>query len=127
MRQMALLLPLLVTATATASCTNAPAARSPLKEELAAADSPAIEQATRDCFVKSGWRVDPLGGVSAGATLVTAFKAKEQSDVYIYPPKTTPRVTGGPDYTDPFWGCLDHALAGGAKPASAEPESPDAG
>jgi hypothetical protein len=123
MRQIALVLFFL----ATASCANAPAARSPLKEELAAADSPAIEQATRECFTKTGWRVDPLGGVSSGASLVTAFKAKEQSDVYIYPPKTSPRVTGGPEYTDPFWNCLDRALAGGSKTAAGDTEAADAG
>jgi hypothetical protein len=72
--------------------------------------------------------VDPLGGVSGGANVVTAFKSKTQTDVYIYPPPTKPRITGGPDYEDAFWGCLGRELGGGGgKPTPAAPTAPDAG
>jgi hypothetical protein len=92
---------------------SSPAARSPLREQLAGSDTTDVEHAARACLEKSGWKVDPIGGLSGGANVVTAYKAKEQTDVYIYPPKTTPRITGGPDYTDKFWGCLGRELGGG--------------
>jgi hypothetical protein len=91
---------------------SSPAARSPLREQLASTDTSDVEQAARTCLQKSGWKVDPIGGLSGGANVVTAYKAKEQTDVYIYPPTTNPRITGGPDYTDGFWGCLGHQLGG---------------
>jgi hypothetical protein len=108
-----------------AACAYAPPSRSPLREQLAAADNPTIEQAARSCLAEAGWKVDPLGGLSGGATVVTAYKAKDQTDVYIYPPDTKPRVTGGPDYSDGFWPCLGTKLGGdtAAKPgASAKPD-----
>jgi hypothetical protein len=99
--------------------------RSPLKEQLAASDNSVVEQATRACLTKTGWKVDPLAGLSGGADVVTAYKAKGQTDVYIYPPKTTPRITGGPDYEDAFWGCLGRELggSGGDKAAPADSAS----
>ncbi len=115
---------------ALASCAIAPAARSPLQEELAKSDNPTIEQAARACLNKAGWKVDPIGGVSGGANVVTAYKAKEQTDVYIYPPPTKPRITGGPDYEDAFWGCLGRELGGdshGGSAAPAESAAADAG
>jgi hypothetical protein len=103
---------LILPAIALVACSNAPAARSPLREQLAASDNPAVEQATRACLTKTGWKVDPIAGLSGGADVVTAYKAKGQTDVYIYPPKTNPRITGGPDYSDAFWGCLGRELGG---------------
>jgi hypothetical protein len=120
------------TALAVAACTNAPAARSPLKEELASADNPAVEDAARQCLTKTGWKVDPIGGVSGGATTVTAYKSKTQTEVYIYPPKTAPRITGGPDFDDAFWGCLGRQLggsggAGGGAGDKSDPADKDKG
>jgi hypothetical protein len=116
---------------ALAACSMAPAARSPLRERLDASDNPTVEQAARACLSKTGWKVDPLAGLSGGADVVTAYKAKGQTDVYIYPPKTQPRITGGPDDGDAFWGCLGRELGGAsgggdkaapADSASAAPE-----
>jgi hypothetical protein len=95
------------------ACATTPALRSPLREQLASADTPTVEQATRACLKNAGWKVDPVGGLSGGANVVTAFKAKDQTDVYIYPEKTSPRITGGPDYADGFWLCLGHELGSG--------------
>jgi hypothetical protein len=112
---------------------SAPAARSPLREQLAASDNPTVEQAARTCLEKTGWKVDPIGGVSGGANVVTAYKAKEQTDVYIYPPKTTPRITGGPDFNDKFWTCLGGQLGsssgagGGEDKAGGDDKSDKAG
>jgi hypothetical protein len=111
-----------------AACSTAPAARSPLREQLAGAETPAVEQAARACLQKSGWKVDPIAGLSGGANVVTAYKAKEQTDVYIYPPQTKPRITGGPDYGDKFWTCLGGELGGGGGGGdkSAPADAPDA-
>ncbi len=98
-----------------ASCATAPATRSPLREELAAADTAQLEQASRTCLTKAGWKVDPLGGVRGGAEVVTAYKEKTRSDLYIFSPDMKPRVTGGPD-DEGFWSCLGPEL-GPAKPA----------
>ncbi len=113
-----------------AACSTAPAARSPLREQLAGAETPAVEQAARACLQKAGWKVDPIAGLSGGADVVTAYKAKEQTDVYIYPPQTKPRVTGGPDYADKFWTCLGRELgagggAGGGDKTGADKPAPD--
>jgi hypothetical protein len=101
-----------ITPLALASCSfQAPAVQNPLRDELAAAENMNIEEATRSCLTQSGWKVDPIGGVSGGANVVTAYKAKVgQTDVYIYPRDMTPRVTGGPDNGDAFWKCLGSEL-----------------
>jgi hypothetical protein len=110
------------------ACATTPALRSPLREQLASADTSTVEQATRACLKSAGWKVDPVGGLSGGANVVTAFKAKDQTDVYIYPEKTSPRITGGPDYTDGFWMCLGHELgsasAGGGGGGDSEKTPP---
>jgi hypothetical protein len=93
-----------------ASCATAPATRSPLREQLAAADTPSLRDATSDCLTKTGWKVDPLFGVSGGADLVRAAKGGVATDVYLYSPDVNPRITGGPDDRDPFWACLGTAL-----------------
>ncbi len=112
-----------------AACASTPALQSPLREKLAASDTPAVEQAARTCLVNSGWKVDPVGGVSGGANVVTAFKAKEQTDVYIYPAETKPRITGGPDYRDGFWKCLGSELGSGSSSGekAGSDDSPKAG
>jgi hypothetical protein len=95
-----------------AACATAPAARSPLREELAKTDGPKLEETTRKCLSKSGWRVDPIPGVMGGADVISAFKGKGRTDVYIYAADMKPRITGGPDYEwDPFWSCLGSELA----------------
>ena len=93
-----------------ASCFGAPPTRSPLFDRLAVADTPRIEEATRDCLDKGGWRVDPVGELVAGANTVSAAKGANQTQVYIQAPDVKPRVTGGPDGDDPFWTCLSKAL-----------------
>ena len=107
------LLPLALVALGSCSL-QPPALQSPLRDELAAADSASIESATRDCLAHAGWKVDPIGGVAGGANLVTGYKAKQQTTVYVYPPPTSPRITGGPD-EDAFWDCLGGALGAGRK------------
>ena len=99
-----------------ASCATAPATRSPLREQLAAADTSQLEQVSRTCLAKTGWKVDPLGGVRGGAEVVTAYKDKTRTDLYIYSPDMKPRVTGGPD-DEAFWSCLGPELSP-AKPAA---------
>lgn len=103
---------------------TSPAVHSPLKERLLAADTPTVEDAARACFKRGGWKVDPVGGMVEGANVVTASNAKERTDLYIQAPEVKPRVTGGPDYGDPFWNCLGKELAGG-HPASSDTVSDD--
>jgi hypothetical protein len=115
----------LVVLSACASLGGSPATHNPLRAQLAAADTSRIEDAARACLTKTGWKVDPVGGLSAGANVVTAGKAKDETNVYIQPPEVTPRVTGGPDFGDPFWSCLGGEVASASAPpepaSSAEP------
>jgi hypothetical protein len=107
-----------------ASCSlfsTSPATHSPLRERLAKADTSTVEEAARACLAKGGWKVDPVGGLAEGANVVTASNAKERTDVYIQAPEVKPRVTGGPDYGDPFWNCLGSELA--SAPAPPAPSS----
>jgi hypothetical protein len=97
---------------------NSPATRGALHDRLTGADTSRIEDATRACLTKGGWKVDPVGSLSGGANVVTAAKAKSDTSVYIQPPEVSPRITGGPDYDDPFWSCLGEELA---KPSTAPP------
>jgi hypothetical protein len=125
-RLTASLLPLASLA-AVAACSKAPPARSPLREQLAAAETSNIEQVTRKCLTDEGWKVDDVGSISAGANVVHAFKAKDQTDVYIYPHDQAPRVTGGPDDGDVFWKCLGNALgpaSGGDKADKGDKSEP---
>lgn len=107
-----------------AACSTSPAAQSPLREQLAAAETSRIEEVTRACLAKVGWKVDPIGGLAAGGwNVVHASRAKgevkEATDVYIEPPGGRPRVTGGPDYDDKFWKCLEKDLGPPARDPSA--------
>ncbi len=91
---------------------KSPALQSPLHERLAKADTPTIEDAAKDCLTHEGWTPDDMGGAAEGASVVSAKNAaKETVSVYVQPPDTNPRVTGGPGYDDPFWACLGRALA----------------
>ena len=107
-----------------ASCATSPATHSPLRDQLAAADTSKIEEAARACLAKSGWKVDPVGGLSAsGWNVINASKAKVATEVFVQEPGALPRVTGGPDYDDVFWTCLGREL-GAAKGAPTSPDSP---
>ncbi len=109
---MRILLPALLLAAASASCATSPAMRSPLKERLAASDTPAVEEATRACLTDEGWKVDPIGSISGGSNVVSAkMKDKEPTQVYVHAPDQSPRVTGGPD-DKVFWKCLAEKLGG---------------
>jgi hypothetical protein len=122
-------LSLVLLASTLAACalvSKSPALQSPLHERLSKADTPTIEAAAKDCLIHEGWTPDDLGGFAEGATVVSAKNAaKNTVSVYIQPPEMSPRVTGGPEYDDPFWGCLGRAL-GSAKAAPAASSSPDA-
>ncbi|HEY4014957.1 MAG TPA: hypothetical protein VGM06_16555 [Polyangiaceae bacterium] len=121
MRPVALYLVLLALGAPSAACSlfsTSPAVHSPLKERLAAADTPTVEDAAKACFRKGGWKVDPVGGMVEGANVVTASNAKMKVDLYVQAAEVKPRVTGGPDYGDPFWNCLGKQLASGAPAAS---------
>lgn len=105
---------------------TSPATHSPLRERLAAADTSRVEEAARACLAKGGWKVDPVGGLAEGANVVGAYNAKERTDVYIQAPEMKPRITGGPDYDNPFWKCLERDLASGNAAPVASSSSGDA-
>jgi hypothetical protein len=113
MRVQRLLFGSVVFAAAWASaCSVAPSAKSPLKERLESNGNAEVEASVRTCLKEGGWKVDDVGSYSGGANVVTAYKAKDQTDVYIYPPEQHPRITGGPDDGNPFWGCVARQLGG---------------
>jgi hypothetical protein len=99
-----------------ASCiSTSPAMKSPLREQLAAADTSKVEAAARTCLAKEKWKVDPIGGLSAsGWNVINARKGKVETQVYVQGPGARPRVTGGPDYDDLFWTCLGPEVSGGS-------------
>jgi len=97
-------------------CAASPATRNPLRDQMASIDSGQLEDAIRACLEKTGWKVDPVPGLMGGARKVGASRRSGATDIYIYPPDMSPRITGGPDYDSPFWSCLGSEL-GGAKPA----------
>jgi len=97
---------------ALAACSTSPSARSPLKEALATAGTSDVESAVRACLTQDGWKVEDVGSVSGGSNVVTAYKAKDQTDVYVHPGDQKPRITGGPEDASPFWKCLGGQLAG---------------
>jgi hypothetical protein len=104
---------------------KSPALQSPLHERLAKAGTTDIEDATKTCLTKGGWKPDDVGGFAEGATVVSAKNAaKERVSVYIQPPEMNPRVTGGPGYDDPFWPCLSHELGSPTPPPPAESAAP---
>ena len=100
-------------ALAAAACATAPAMRSPLRERLATADTPTVEDATRACLTDLGWTAYPIGSVSGGSNVVSADnKDREQTQVFVHQADQKPRVTGGPD-DEKFWKCLTKTLGGG--------------
>lgn len=116
-------LPVLVLLTL-AACATAPAMRSPLREKLATSGTSDVEAAVRACLAKQGWKVDAVGSYSGGAMVVSAAKAKDVTQVYVYPPEQKPRITGGPDDGNPFWKCLGGELSGGGdKPADEDKDA----
>jgi hypothetical protein len=121
-------LPFLLLASVMPACAflaKSPALQSPLHERLAKAGTTGIEDATKACLTKEGWKPDDVGGFAEGATVVSAKNAaKERVSVYIQPPEMNPRVTGGPGYDDPFWQCLARELASPTPPPPAEPAAP---
>lgn len=100
----------LASVAATAACASSPAMRNPLRDRLAAADTPTVEDAVRGCLTDLDFKVDPVGSLSGGSNVVSAkSKDKEPVQVYVHPPDQKPRVTGGPD-DEKFWKCLASKL-----------------
>lgn len=105
---------------------KSPALQDPLHDRLAKADLTSIEDATRACLSREGWTPNKVGAYAEGATVVGARNAaKDELRVYIHSSEVNPRVTGGPPYDDPFWGCLGHELAGGKTAPAAEAAAGD--
>jgi hypothetical protein len=96
-----------------AACATPPSAKSPLREALAQAPTSDVESAVRACLAEQGWKVDDVGSYASGSDVVTAYKAKDQTDVYIHAPEQKPRITGGPEDGSAFWKCLPGQLKGG--------------
>jgi hypothetical protein len=113
-----------------AACATSPSAKSPLREALAQAPTSDVESAVRACLAEQGWKVDDVGSYASGSDVVTAYKAKDQTDVYIHTPEQKPRITGGPEDSSPFWKCLPGQLKGGGSDtgdkADKEPEKNNA-
>ena len=106
---------------------KSPALQAPLQDRLAKAELTDIEDAAKTCLSAEGWRPDDVGSIAEGSTVVKAKNPqKEIVAVYIHSAEVTPRVTGGPSYGDPFWGCLGHQLEGGKSAAPAEAASGEA-
>ncbi len=115
------LLPVLLLswAPACAVLAKSPALSDPLHEQLAKADLTNVEDATKACLSREGWKADDVGAYAEGATVVSARNAaKDQLTVYVHSADVSPRITGGPAYDDPFWGCLGHELGGKSAPAA---------
>lgn len=105
------LLPLLLPACSLFA--TSPALKSPLKDRLAKAGTTTVEDAAKVCLAQAGWKPDAVGGDAEGANVVSATNSnKDRVSLYIQPPEMKPRVTGGPDYDDPFWKCLSRELSG---------------
>jgi hypothetical protein len=103
---------------------KSPAVNGPLHERLSKADTSAIEQAANTCYSQAGWKPDDISGYVEGATSVSAKKRNnERVTVYIQAAGANPRVTGGPEYDDPFWKCLSKEMGGGGGPKSTEQAS----
>ena len=74
-------------------CRHVARGAGPLREALAKADRTDVESAVRACLTEGGWKVDDVGSYAAGANVVTAYKAKDQTDVYIYGAATRSRAS----------------------------------
>jgi hypothetical protein len=121
-RHLALLLPLL------GGCflLPPPASRSPLKEKLAPLSSSELEDATRTCLQKTGWKVDDLSTQHGDIRVLHAKRGSDDASLNLYSEGVTPRITGDlAGGADAFWHCLEPA-SGADKPGSDTPEA-DAG
>jgi hypothetical protein len=101
---------------ACAGITPSPASRSPIKERLASLGDGELEDLSRACFEKAGWKPDSFPSIFGGGASkrLRATKKGEETAVYLYPSGTVPRITGGPEWStspgskgDPFWDCLE--------------------
>jgi hypothetical protein len=126
-RHRSMFLALVLVALPQAACSlfaTSPALKSPLSDRLAKAGTTTIEDAAKACLAQAGWKPDEIGGLAEGATVVSATNsAKDRVSLYIQSPDMKPRVTGGPDYDDPFWKCLGRELGGQHAAPAADKES----
>ena len=100
-----------------------PASRSPLKEKLAPLSSNELEEATRFCLQKTGWKVDELASEHGGIRVLHGKKGKDDASFYLYAEGIAPRITGElANGNDAFWPCLESG-ARGDKP---DPDKVDA-
>jgi hypothetical protein len=103
-----------------------PATRSPLKEKLAPLSSSELEEATRTCLQKTGWKVDELPTQHGDIRVLHAKKANADASLYLHPEGIVPRITGDlANGGDALWPCLESG-PNGDKPDSDKPEA-DAG
>ena len=133
---------------ALSGCAFGPAAaRSPLREQLEAPDTPQVEHATVTCLEQNGWTVDPAitapdgtrvigaswGSLFAGTGVAVNSKGQvgpsyrvdlegERTHLTIYPRGVTPRIVDAmhDHRLGEFWSCMTHAL-------NALPEPSDGG
>jgi hypothetical protein len=84
-----------------------PPSRSPLKEKLAPLSSSELEEATRVCLQKTGWKVDELVTQHGDIRVLHAKKGSDDTSLYLYSTGITPRITGDlANGSDPLWSCL---------------------
>jgi hypothetical protein len=92
-----------------------PASRSPLKEKLAPLSVGELEDATRKCLEKTGWKVDELPSQHGDIRVLHGKKGHDDASMYIYPEGMVPRLTGDlATGGDPLWPCLQSLPDGGA-------------
>jgi len=97
--------------------------RSPLKEKLAPLSSNELEEATRVCLQKTGWKVDELSTEHGGIRVLHGKKGNEDASLYLYAEGIAPRITGElANGGDALWSCLES----GAPGDKADPDKPDA-
>jgi hypothetical protein len=90
-----------------------PAARSPLKEKLAPLSSNELEDATRGCLQKAGWKVDELVSEHGGIRVLHGKKGNDDGSLYLYAEGIAPRITGElANDNDAFWTCLASGARG---------------
>jgi hypothetical protein len=111
------------------ACGTTPAAKSPLKDQLAGQTQHQIEESAMACLTQAGWQVDPFPENVGGMRRVRAVKKGETTELYIQPQGMTPRIQGGPDWGangDPFWPCMaSPPAAEGSTPAPSPSEKDD--
>jgi hypothetical protein len=95
-----------------------PASRSPLKEKLAPLTSTELEDVTRTCLERAGWRVDDLPTQHGDIRVLHAKKGNDDASLYLYTEGMTPRITGDlANGSDALWHCLESG------PGADEPDS----